>query len=82
MLLKAALKIINLFLALAAFLVVGCNSLYNGEELIWAVLKAVVTFAVCWLLINWFAGLPSLSVQGPESEDPGEDTAKETASAD
>lgn len=62
--LRAVLKMISLFLALAAFLAVGVNALYSGEELIWAVGKAMVTFIICWLVIGWLAGLLSMSVEG------------------
>jgi len=62
--LRAVLRTISLFLSLAAFLVVGINSLSIGEELLWAVAKAFVTFIVCWLVINWLAGLLSMSVEG------------------
>ncbi|NLN77805.1 MAG: hypothetical protein GX141_02670 [Armatimonadetes bacterium] len=68
---RAALKIISLFLALAAFLVVGIHSLYFGEELVWAVGKALITFIICWLLIGWFAGLLSGSVEAIESTHDG-----------
>lgn len=62
--LRAVLKMISLFLALAAFLAVGGNALYTGEELIWAVGKAMVTFIICWMIIGWLAGLLSMSVEG------------------
>jgi hypothetical protein len=62
--LRAVLKTISLFLSLAAFLVVGINSLSIGEELLWAVGKAFVVFIICWLVINWLAGLLSMSVEG------------------
>lgn len=62
--LRAVLRTISLFLSLAAFLVVGINSLSIGEELLWAVSKAFVTFIACWLVINWLAGLLLMSVEG------------------
>lgn len=62
--LRAVLKTISLFLSLAAFLAVGINSLTIGEELLWAVGKAFVTFIICWLVIGWLAGLLSMSVEG------------------
>lgn len=62
--LRAVLRTISLFLSLATFLVVGINSLSTGEELLWAVAKAFLTFVVCWLVINWLAGLLSMSVEG------------------
>lgn len=62
--LRAVLKMISLFLALAVFLAVGINSLMMGEELIWAVGKAMVTFMICWIVIGWLAGLISMSVEG------------------
>jgi hypothetical protein len=62
--LRAVLKTISLFLSLGAFLAVGINSLSIGEELLWVVGKAFVTFIVCWLVINWLAGLLSMSVEG------------------
>lgn len=62
--LRAVLKMISLFLALGAFLAVGVNALMNGEELIWAVGKAMVTFIGCWVVIGWLAGLLSMSVEG------------------
>ncbi len=36
----------------------------SGEELIWVVGKALVAFIVCWVVIGWFAGVLSLSVEG------------------
>ena len=62
--LRGVLKTISLFLSLAAFLVVGVNSLMSGEELLWVVGKAFVTFIVCWVVIGWLAGLLSMSVEG------------------
>lgn len=72
--LRAVLKMIGLFLSLAAFLAVGVNSLMMGEELIWTVGKAIVVFMICWIVIGWLAGLISMSVEGlrydtePETE--------------
>jgi len=62
--LRAVLKTISLFLSLAAFLAVGIDSLSAGEELLWAVGKAFVTFIICWVVIGWLAGLLSMSVEG------------------
>lgn len=66
MLLKPVLKMMSLFLSLGVFLFVGAHALMNGEELIWAVVKALVAFIICWIVINWFAGLLSLSVESAE----------------
>ncbi len=64
--LRPVLKMMSLFLSLGVFLFVGVHSLMTGEELIWAVGKAVVSFIICWIVVSWFAGLLSLSVEGPE----------------
>jgi hypothetical protein len=76
--LRAVLKMISLFLCLAAFLAVGGNALYTGEELIWAVGKAMITFIICWLVIGWLAGLLSMSVEGVQyaPEKPAKSVAK------
>lgn len=78
---KAALKMISLFLALAAFFVVGAHSLCCGEELIWVVGKAVVTFLVCWMLIGWLAGLISFSAED-QQDGSGEYEKKAAGQAD
>jgi len=70
--LKAVLKTISLFLSLAVFLVVCVQSLAVGEELIWAVGKAFVTFSISWIVINWLAGILSMSVEGMQrAPEPG-----------
>ena len=86
--LRAVLKMISLFLALAVFLAVAVNSLIAGEELIWTVGKAMVTFLICWIVIGWLAGLISMSVEGvqyePETKsgaDSGKKKGKKRASA-
>ena len=65
--LKATLKIVNLFLALAAFLTVGFMSLFGGEDLIWVVGKAVGCFVACWIVLGFLAAFLSLAVEGPQS---------------
>lgn len=50
--LSAVWKTISLFFALAAFLVVGVNALMTGEDLIWAVAKAVGSFVGCWIVMG------------------------------
>ena len=61
---------ISLFLALGVFLSVGVNALMNGEELIWAVGKALVAFIVCYIVIGWLAGVLSMSVEGADYAEP------------
>lgn len=70
--LRAVLKMISLFLSLAAFLAVAVNSLMVGEELIWTVGKAMTTFMICWIVIGWLAGLISMSVEGLRYESDAE----------
>ena len=55
--LNAVLKVVNVFLALTAFLVAGITSLAAGEELYWAVGKAVVSFFVCWIVMGWLVAI-------------------------
>lgn len=64
--LRAVMKMMSLFLALGVFLVVGIQALMSGEELIWAVGKALVSFIVCWVVIGFLAGLLSMSVEGAD----------------
>lgn len=37
-------------MSLVAFLVVGALCLRAGEELLWVVGKAIISFAVCWIV--------------------------------
>lgn len=67
--LKATLKVINLFLALAAFIAVGIIALFNGEELIWIVGKAVGCFAACWIVLGYLATFVCLAVEGPQMQE-------------
>jgi len=75
---KAVLKMINVFLGLGAFLAVGAMSLAAGEELIWAVGKAIAVFMACWVILGWFAGLLSNSVEETRNipEDPDAQSEK------
>ena len=66
--LKPVLLIINVFLALAAFLAVGAVALTRQEEMFWAVGKAVVCFVVCWFVLGWLANLLSFAVDGERPE--------------
>ena len=54
-------KLISLFLALGAFLAVGVICLMAGEDLVWAVGKAVASFFGCWFVFG-FLGNVLLSV--------------------
>lgn len=63
---KAVMKMLNTFLCLAAFLAVGAISLSAGEELIWAVGKALVSFTACWIVLGWLAGLLLASIETAE----------------
>lgn len=66
--LKAVMKMINLFLALAAFLAVGAKTLTDGEELLWVSGRACVTFVACWLILGF---LTSMLMVVLESGSPG-----------
>lgn len=66
--LKAVLKVVNFFLALAAFLTVGAVLLVCGEEPVWAVGKAIVCFLACWIVVGYLAYMLSLAVEGPEEQ--------------
>lgn len=55
--LSAIWKVISLILGLGAFLTVGTMALMNGEELIWAVGKAVIGFFVCWIVFGYLGGM-------------------------
>ena len=65
--LKATLKVVNLFLALAAFLTVSVLALSNGEDLLWVVGKAVGCFAACWIVLGYLVTILCLAVEGPQS---------------
>lgn len=79
--LRPVLKMMSLFLALGVFLFVGGHALMDGEELIWAVGKAVVSFIICWIVISWFAGLLTMSVESAEkSTEPSQNDGKQRAS--
>jgi len=45
-------KMISLFLSLGAFLSVGINEILGGEELVWAVGKAVAAFFASWIVLG------------------------------
>lgn len=64
--LRAVLKLINLFLGLAAFLIVGGLSLSDGEEPLWIAAKCVGCFFVCWLVLGYLANVLSLAVETPQ----------------
>ena len=49
---KPVWKMMSLFLALGAFLGVGINELLGGEDLVWAVGKAVGAFFACWIVLG------------------------------
>lgn len=66
--LKAVLKVVNLFLALAAFLTVAAILLVGGEEPVWAVGKAIVCFIACWTVVGYLASMLSLAVEGPQEQ--------------
>jgi hypothetical protein len=45
-------KMISLFLALGAFVGVAINEIVGGEDLVWAVGKAVGAFFACWIVLG------------------------------
>ncbi|MCX8052928.1 MAG: hypothetical protein N3B12_03900 [Armatimonadetes bacterium] len=49
---KPVWKMMSLFLALGAFLGVGINEIVAGEELVWAVGKAVAAFFGSWIVLG------------------------------
>jgi hypothetical protein len=58
----------SLFLALAAFLAVGVNGLMSGEDLIWAIGKAIGAFFACWIALGVIGNLLNtvLGIQAPQ----------------
>ena len=50
-------KLVSLILAIIAFLVVGVTELLGGEELVWAVGKAVASFFVCWFVLGYLGNM-------------------------
>ena len=73
--LRAVLKVINLFLALGAFLASGAMSLTNGEDVVWAVGKAFACFVACWIILGHVAVMLSLAIEGPEESGGGPEDA-------
>ncbi len=54
---SAALKLINLLLALTAFLIVGATSVSSGEDLLWSVVRAIGAFVICWIALSFLSNL-------------------------
>jgi hypothetical protein len=67
-LVKPVWKMISLFLALGAFLGVGINELVGGEELVWAVGKAVAAFLVSWIVLGTLGNVLSVVLNRQEIE--------------
>jgi len=67
-LVKPVWKMISLFLALGAFLGVGINELVGGEELVWAVGKAVAAFLVSWIVLGTLGNVMSVVLNRQEIE--------------
>ena len=67
--LRAALKIINLFLALGASLTAGAVSLSSGDEPVWAIGKAFACFLACWIVLGYLAAMLSAVIEGPGDAD-------------
>lgn len=65
---KPVWKMISLFLALGAFLGVGINELVGGEELVWAVGKAVAAFLVSWIVLGTLGNVMSVVLNRQEIE--------------
>lgn len=65
---KPVWKMISLFLALGAFLGVGINELVGGEELVWAVGKAVAAFLVSWIVLGTLGNVLSVVLNRQEIE--------------
>ena len=66
--LKPVWKMISLFLALGAFLGVALNELIGGEEMVWAVGKAVAAFFVSWIVLGTLGNLLSAVLNRREAE--------------
>jgi hypothetical protein len=55
-------------MSLVAFLVVGALSLNAGEELVWAVGKAIISFFICWIVSKNLGRLLSALITKQEAE--------------
>ena len=65
---KPVWKLLSIFLALSVFIATGAVLLFNGEELIWAVGKAVGSFVVCWIILVQLGNVLTFVVERQEIE--------------
>lgn len=49
---KPLWKLLSLMMSLASFAVVAAYSVVAGDELPWIVLRSVITFIVCWIILG------------------------------
>lgn len=66
--LRPVWTIIGLFMSLVAFLVAGGLALHMGEELIWVVGKAIISFIICWIVSSNLGKLLSVLVSKQDAE--------------
>lgn len=61
-------KLLSVFLALAVFIATGVVLLCAGEELIWAVGKAVASFIVCWIILAQLGNILTFVVERQDAD--------------
>lgn len=79
--LAAVWRVIGLFMALAAFLTAGGSALIAGEELLWAVAKAIGAFIVCWIIMTRL-GIVLQAVVEKQDSDPAQEPVGREARGD
>lgn len=73
---KPLWKILSLMMSLATFGVVAALSVTAGDEMPWTVIRSVVSFVVCWIILSNMGSILGYVLPNPNE---GFDNPEETA---
>ena len=74
---KPLWKIISLIMSLGTFAVVAALSVTGGDDMPWTVVRSVIAFTICWIILSNLGNILAYVLPNPnERYESTEDTKK------